>query len=88
MNTVEDEIYAAIKKVKGIDREQLSLNTNLRELEVTSLEFIMISFELEDAYNIEIVDANLDTYQTIREAEEIVTNLIIQKESKRQLESV
>lgn len=87
MNTVENEIYSAIKKVKGIEREQLSLDTNLRELGITSLEFIMISFELEDAYNIEIVDANLDTYQTIREAKEIVTNLLAIKEAGQQLES-
>lgn len=87
MNTVENEIYSAIKKVKGIEREQLSLDTNFIELGITSLEFVMIAFELEDAYNIEVFDGNLDPYQTLREAKEIVTNLIAQKEAGQQLES-
>lgn len=86
MNEIEEQIYTAVKKVKNIDVRGLAPETRFDSLGITSLELITIIFELEDAYNITIVAAELDDFKTLGEAKNLVAGLVAKREATAGME--
>jgi acyl carrier protein len=75
--TIEQKIYEAIRKVKpSLQTIPLTPDTRFENLGMQSLERAIVVFELEDAYGLSIVDENLDRFQTIAEARDVVATLL------------
>jgi acyl carrier protein len=64
-----------IAKSKGIPAGSIKLESTFDELNIDSLDKINISFEVEEAFAIEIPDDALSTLKTVRDMVEGVTRL-------------
>ena len=64
-----------IAKSKGIPAASITLDNTFDELNIDSLDKINISFEVEEAFAIEIPDDALSTLKTVRDMVEGVTRL-------------
>jgi len=74
---IEQAIYRAVRKVKpSLSEEPLSPATRFEEYFISSLELAMITFEIEETYDLNIADANLDTFRDIGEARDLVARLL------------
>lgn len=81
---VENEIYRAILAVKpSLAQLPLTPDTRFDSLGLESLEKAIVVFELEDAYAISIVDANLDTFRSVAEARDVVLSLLERKAERQ-----
>ena len=63
MSSVKDTIYDIIAKESGIDREKITPEATLKDLEIQSLDAVQILFEIEDHFKITMPDRdpNFDT---------------------------
>ena len=78
--SIEEEIHRAIRKVKpSLEAIPLESSTPFASLGLASLERAIVVFELEDLYEVSIVDANLDAFRTVAEAREPSQSLLSQK---------
>jgi acyl carrier protein len=76
---IEAAIYKAVRKVKpSLTEEPLSPATRFDTYNISSLELAMITFEIEDHFDLDIADANLDTFVDIGEARDLVARLMEQ----------
>jgi len=74
--TVEEAIYKAIRTVKpSLANLPMSANTRFDSLGLESIERIMVVFEIEEAFDVSIVDQQLDTFRTVGEARNTVLRL-------------
>lgn len=75
-------IVTAVRKVKpSLADTSLEAEMRFDALGISSIEFITIIFEIEDFFDIQIVDRNLDDFHTYGEACEIVGRLLTAKEA-------
>lgn len=82
-SSIEEAIYRAIRVVKpSLASVDLQPSTNLDDLGLESLERAIVVFEIEDTYEIGLVDANLDRFKTIAEARDVVSRLLKAKGGK------
>ena len=81
-DAIEEEIRRAIRKVKpSLTAFPLPADTPFANLGLASLERAIVVFEIEDAYEIELVSAGLDTsFSNIGEARDLVASLLSKKE--------
>ncbi|NEO04183.1 MAG: acyl carrier protein [Moorea sp. SIO1F2] len=80
MSTIEEVVYAAIRKVKpSLLETELSLATRFDDYRITSMEMAMIVFEIEDHYDIEIEAHTLIDFDTIGAACEFIAKLLAKK---------
>ena len=75
MNEIADRCIDIIAKSKNVSPDTVSLASTFDELNVDSLDKINISFEVEEAFNIEIPDEALSTLRTVGDMVEGVTKL-------------
>lgn len=75
MNDITDRCIDIIAKSKGIPADTVTLASTFDELNIDSLDKINISFEVEEAFNIEIPDEALSTLRTVGDMVEGVTKL-------------
>jgi acyl carrier protein len=75
MNDIADRCIDIIAKSKGIPANTITLASTFDELNIDSLDKINISFEVEEAFNIEIPDEALSTLRTVGDMIEGVTKL-------------
>jgi acyl carrier protein len=74
---IDDHIYRAIRTVKpSLSVVPITPDTNFDNLGLSSLEMTTVVFEIEDALGVSIVDQNLDTFRTVREARQVVERLL------------
>jgi acyl carrier protein len=79
-SVIEEEIYKAIRKVKSaLTTIPLHPSTRFDSLGLESLERAIVVFELEDFYEVSIVDANLDDFRTVGEARDTIATLLAGK---------
>jgi acyl carrier protein len=82
LSYIDGGVTAAVRKVKpSLAATTIEAKTRFDDLGISSLEFITIIFEIEDFFNIQIVDRNLDGFKTYGEACKIVGGLIAAKQS-------
>ena len=81
--TVEEAICKAIRTVKP-SLAQLPLNSETRfdSLGLQSIERIMVVFEIEEAFEVSIVDQQLDTFRSVGEARDLVLKLSVARQSQ------
>jgi acyl carrier protein len=80
-DAIEEQICIAIRKVKpSLQTIPLTPETRFENLGLQSLERTIVVFELEDLYEVSIVDESLDVFDTIGEARDLVLMLLQHKE--------
>ena len=75
MNDVANRCIDIIAKSKGIPADTVTLASTFEELNIDSLDKINISFEVEEAFNIDIPDEALGTIRTVGDMVDGVTKL-------------
>jgi acyl carrier protein len=75
MNEIAKRCIDIIAKSKSLSPESVTLASTFDELNIDSLDKINISFEVEEAFNIEIPDEALGTIKTVGDMVEGVTKL-------------
>ncbi|HEX3968518.1 MAG TPA: acyl carrier protein [Edaphobacter sp.] len=75
MNDIASRCIDIIAKSKNLSPGAITLATTFDELNVDSLDKINISFEVEEAFNVEIPDTALGTIKTVGDMVEGVTRL-------------
>jgi acyl carrier protein len=77
---VEQAIYESIWRVKpSLKIIPMTPETNFSNLSLQSIEMISVVFEMEDIFDLSIVDSQLDTFLTVAEAREVVLRLLREK---------
>ncbi len=56
----------------GEERENVSLDARLEDLEVDSLDLVELAQIVEDEYGIEIKDSDLDKVETVRDVVDLI----------------
>jgi acyl carrier protein len=75
MNEIASRCIDIIAKSKNISPDTVTLASTFEELNIDSLDKINISFEVEEAFNIEIPDDALGTIKTVGDMVDGVTKL-------------
>jgi acyl carrier protein len=75
MDDIANRCIDIIAKSKNIPADTVSLASTFDELNIDSLDKINISFEVEEAFSIEIPDEALSTLKTVGDMVEGVTRL-------------
>ena len=70
-----DKIRALIAKYKNIDIDLVKPESTFEELELDSLDMFQILFEAEEAFNIDLVNADYENIKTVQD----VLNLLEDK---------
>jgi acyl carrier protein len=76
---VEKRCIEIIAASKNIPASSITLDSTFEELVIDSLDKINISFEVEDAFAIEIPDDSLGSLKTVRD---VVNGVIMLREKK------
>jgi acyl carrier protein len=75
MNDIASRCIDIIAKSKSISPETVTLASTFDELNIDSLDKINISFEVEEAFKVEIPDDALGTIKTVGDMVDGVTKL-------------
>ena len=80
MSSTEQAIIDIIVKTCGIDRDRITLDSTLKDLDVHSLDAVQVLFEIEDRFNISVPERE-DQYSagTVRDLIEGVDRLLAEK---------
>jgi acyl carrier protein len=76
MDDIAKRSIEIIAKAKNIPVDTINLDTTFEELNIDSLDKINISFEVEEAFGIEIPDEALGTLKTVGDVVNGVKQLI------------
>jgi len=76
---LEQEIISIISDVSGFDPEEIKPDTNLQnKLEIDSIKAIEITVAIEKKFKISVRDEDVPKIVTLRDAVELVNNLLNQ----------
>ncbi len=79
-DNIEEEIISIISDVSGFEPDEIKPDTNLaNELEIDSIKAIEITVAIEKKYKISVRDEDVPKIVTLRDAVELVNNLLNQK---------
>jgi acyl carrier protein len=73
---VAEKVIATLASVKRIPAEKISLDTNLQEMGIDSLDVFSLLFELENAFNISIPDDDVRSIKTVNDIVEGIKKLL------------
>lgn len=76
MDDIAKRSIEIIAKAKNIPTDTINLDTTFEELNIDSLDKINISFEVEEAFNIEIPDDALGSLKTVGDVVNGVKRLV------------
>jgi acyl carrier protein len=79
MSDVASRCIDIIAKSKGVPADTITLSSTFEELNIDSLDKINISFEVEEAFKIDIPDEALGTIKTVGDMVDGVTKLQVAK---------
>lgn len=65
MTELEHECIRRIAEAKAIPQDSITLGTLLESIAVDSLDRVSLSFDLEEAYGVEIPESKLHQIQTV-----------------------
>ena len=75
-DVVADKVIATLASVKRIPVEKITLETNLQELGIDSLDVFTLLFELENAFKISIPDDDVRSIRTVNDIVEGLRKLV------------
>ncbi len=73
---IEETLKQLIARQKMLSIEDISLDSTLEELGITSLDAISITFDIEDKYGIEIPNEKLRSMRTVGDLVEGMSKLL------------
>lgn len=77
--SIEDVVVRLIARHKGLDPATVHPSTELASLGVTSLDAITLAYELEEAFEVEIPNADIDSLRTVQDLVDGLQRLIAAK---------
>jgi len=66
-DAVAGKVIASLASVKRIPAEKITLDTNLQEIGIDSLDVFSLLFELENTFNISIPDDQVRSIRTVKD---------------------
>ena len=75
-NAIEQTLKASIARQKMLAVEDISLDSSLEELGISSLDAISLVFDIEDQYGVEVPNEELKKLQTVGDIVEGVNQLL------------
>jgi len=80
---IQKEIISIVSDITGFDPEEIKPDTNFtKDLEVDSIKAIEITVALEKRFKISVRDEDVPRIMTVRQAVELVSNLLKEKEQQ------
>jgi acyl carrier protein len=76
---VAQKVIATLASVKRIPAENITLETNLQDLGIDSLDVFTLLFELENAFKVSIPDDDVRSIKTVNDIVEGVKKIIAAK---------
>jgi acyl carrier protein len=73
---VAEKVIATLASVKRIPADTITLDTNLQEMGIDSLDVFSLLFELENAFKISIPDDDVRSIKTVKDIVEGVKKLL------------
>lgn len=73
---VAEKVIATLASVKRIPAEKITLDTNLQEMGIDSLDVFSLLFELENAFKISIPDDDVRSIKTVNDIVEGIKKLL------------
>jgi len=73
---VAERVIATLASVKRIPAEKITLDTNLQEMGIDSLDVFSLLFELENAFKISIPDDDVRSIKTVNDIVEGIKKLL------------
>jgi acyl carrier protein len=73
---VAGKVIATLASVKRIPAEKITLETNLQEMGIDSLDVFSLLFELENAFKISIPDDDVRSIKTVNDIVEGIKKLL------------
>ncbi len=74
---VEKKIIAIISEISGVDEEEITPEKHFfNDLEIDSIKAIEITVAIEKKFNVSVRDEEIPKIVTVRQAVELVTNLL------------
>ena len=75
-DAVAEKVIATLASVKRIPAEKITLETNLQELGIDSLDVFTLLFELENAFKISIPDDDVRSIRTVNDVVEGIKRIM------------
>ena len=75
-DAVAEKVIATLASVKRIPADKITLDSNLREMGIDSLDVFTLLFELENAFKISIPDDDVRSIKTVNDIVEGVKKLL------------
>jgi acyl carrier protein len=75
-DAVADKVIATLASVKRISPEKITIDTNLQEMGIDSLDVFTLLFELENAFKISIPDDDVRSIRTVNDIVEGIKKLL------------
>lgn len=78
--SIQDTIFGIIAKEANVERDKITLDSTLKDLDIASLDAVQIIFEIEDHFKITLPDRdpNFDT-ESVKGLVEAVAKLVAEK---------
>jgi acyl carrier protein len=73
---VAEKVIATLASVKRISAEKITVETNLQDLGIDSLDVFTLLFELENAFKISIPDDDVRSIRTVNDIVEGIKKLL------------
>jgi acyl carrier protein len=73
---VAEKVIATLSSVKRIPTEKITLDSNLQEMGIDSLDVFTLLFELENAFKISIPDDDVRSIKTVNDVVEGIKKLL------------
>jgi acyl carrier protein len=73
---VAEKVIATLASVKRIPAEGITLDTNLQEIGIDSLDVFTLLFELENAFKISIPDDDVRSIRTVKDIVDGIKKLL------------
>jgi acyl carrier protein len=77
--SVEEIVVGLISRQKGLDPAAVTPNAELTGLGMTSLDAITLAYELEEAFGVDIPNADIDKLRTVQDLVDGLERLIAAK---------
>jgi acyl carrier protein len=75
-DAVAEKVISTLASVKKIPAESITLQTNLQELGIDSLDVFTLLFELENAFKISIPDDDVRSIRTVNDIAEGIKKIL------------
>jgi acyl carrier protein len=75
-DAVADKVISTLASVKRIPADKITLETNLQELGIDSLDVFTLLFELENAFKISIPDDDVRSLKTVNDVVDGIKKLM------------